>query len=221
VVMEQLPGVPLSALSGKSVFQRVTRLAASFHKAAGENWSLEQPPAPPDWEHLLKRAREAIRDNPHIPDASSWAKAVKAAQGALTTLVRIWAARPINTWCHGDLHPGNCMERAEGSVWGTPGDVLFDLAEVHTGHWVEDAVYLERLYWGRPKVLNGAKPVALLAKARREQGLDTSDDYALLANVRRVLMAACVPVFLHREGQPVYLEAALSMLDRLLPQLTK
>lgn len=218
VIMERLSGDPLSAHLHKDIFKRVIQAVASFHKGAKEFTSIEEAPAPPHWSDLLDHARQAIRDNPHIDHAQEWASAVKDTQKHLRTLLAIWRAREINTWCHGDLHPGNCMARSKDSHWGEPQDVLFDLAEVHPGHWVEDAVYLERLYWGTPEVLKGIKPVSMLAKARRELGLTTDDDYALLANTRRVLMAACIPAFLHREGHPAYMAQALKLLERLLPQ---
>lgn len=218
VVMERLDGDPLSAHLHKDIFRRVATVAASFHKCAREAMPIGAPPDPPAWGDLLERARQALRDNPQIPEAQRWANAVKGAQKHLPTLEQVWRTRAIDTWCHGDLHPGNCMARPEGSPWGEAGDILFDLAEVHAGHWVEDAIYLERVYWGTPDALKGVKPVSMLAKARRELGLDTEDDYALLANARRVLMAACVPAFLHREGHPAYMAQALKILERLLPQ---
>ncbi|HVZ93050.1 MAG TPA: phosphotransferase, partial [Phycisphaerales bacterium] len=124
-------------------------------------------------------------------------------------------------WCHGDLHPGNLMRRDGASAWGPEGNVLLDFAETHPGHWVEDAVYLERIYWGRPQALNGVKPVQLIAKARRAIGLDANDDYATLANVRRVLMAATSPAFMHHEGRRPYLHAAIEVLEKTLPQVAK
>lgn len=97
--------------------------------------------------------------------------------------------------------------------------MLLDLAEVHPGHWVEDAVYLERLYWMRPDALKGVKPVSLIARARKKHNLDTSDDYQRLADIRRVLMASCAPAFLQSEGHPRYLEAALGVLEKTLPRV--
>jgi hypothetical protein len=88
---------------------------------------------------------------------------------------------------------------------------------VHAGHWVEDAVYLERLYWGRAEKLHGIKPVSMLAKFRRESGQEASDDYASLAHVRRVLMGSTAPAFLEREGHPRYLRAALENVEKSLP----
>lgn len=222
VVMERLPGSPPSAHLHKEVFERLANAAAHFHDHCGRRWQLEPPPPPPDWATLLNRAREAMRANPDIPQAHEWILAIKHTQKALARLQTLWSSRAINTWRHGDLHPGNCMERPVGSPWNAaPGYVLFDLAEVACGHWIEDAVYLERIFWGRPETLEGVKPVSLIAKARRHLGLDTSDDYATLANVRRILMAATSPAFLRHEGRPTYLHAALGTIDRLLPLVTK
>ena len=101
--------------------------------------------------------------------------------------------------------------------------VLIDLALVHAGHWVEDAVYLERLHWHRPEALHGVKPVQTLAKFRKELGLPNTEgeDHGLLANTRRVLMAATTPAYLHREGNPKYVRAALNKLETLLPLVAK
>jgi len=212
----------LERLRGKTVgkdLQRdcvVSLLTANceFHRLAGLHRSLTPAdrPAPPDWAGLIEKAREAVRDN-HIEHEQRWNESLKRIQKRLDELVAFWAARPIDTWCHGDLHPGNALYRGpkehEGDV------VLIDLALVHAGHWVEDAIYLERLYWGHEDLLHGVKPVSTLARLRRERGLETGDDYAQIANTRRILMAACVPAFLGREGRPVYLEAALGILERL------
>ncbi len=218
VAMERLPGEPMSADLSKDTFRALCGAAAGFYRESQDLWPVGPPPDPPDWESLLTTAREVLRDNPQVAEHQLWSNAVKQTQRALPKLLRVWSARPINTWCHGDLHPGNCMMRGEESAWGPDECVLFDLAEVHPGHWIEDAVFLERLFWGRPEILKTIKPVSLLAKARRDAGLDTEGDYALLANARRVLMAACVPAFLHREGHPTYMAQALKLLDRLLPQ---
>jgi len=49
------------------------------------------------------------------------------------------------------------MVRGEDSTRGRAGCVLIDLAEAGPGHWVEDGVYLERLFWGRPGLLHGVE----------------------------------------------------------------
>lgn len=219
VVMERLPGNPLAAHLHADVFQHLAEAVARFYHAAARRVKAEPPSRTHDWPALLDRARRQIRDNPSLTGASRWADAVKHAQRAAKRLIEQWDGRAVNDCCHGDLHPGNCMMRPETSPWGEPGPVLLDFAECHLGHWIEDAIYMERLYWARPDVLNGIKPVSMIAKARRALGLPTSDDYPALADIRRALMAATTPAFLEQEGHPAYLSAALQVLERSLTQL--
>ncbi len=167
---------------------------------------------PTDWERLLDRAIEAVVDNA-MPDENRWLKMLKLVQSRLGVLVGQWRARTIDTWCHGDLHPGNALYRGPGVHEGEV--VLIDFALMHTGHWIEDALYLERLYWGHESLLHGVKPVSLLGKLRKQASLPVETDDSYLANVRRVLMASCVPAFLAREGNPLYVAASLDILERL------
>jgi len=236
LVLERAKGRTLSEDLSKAALVELTRVAAAFHQTAAE-----VAPATPrvdrtDWETLIGRAREAVKQNA-IPEEQRWNQAIKGVQKTLASILRVWRARPIDTWCHGDLHPGNAIWSAPEPptlngesptpVVGELGEatappparraVLIDLAETHPGCWVEDGVYLERLFWGRAEALEGAKPVKLLAKARKALGLDNGEDHARLANIRRVLLAACVPVFLEREGHPAYLHGALETLERLMP----
>ena len=217
-VMECLDGPPLMAKLDKPALRDMADALGRFAALAGQRWPLRAPLDSPNWEAILDKARAALRDNP-VPHAQRWNEAVKATQRLLPTLVQRWESRAVNTWCHGDFHPGNAMRRPEGSPWGPPGVILIDFADTHSGHWVEDAVYLERLYWGHEDQLQKQKPVSLIARARKDAGLHHDDDYQLLASTRRVLMAASVPAFLHREGRPAYLEAALGVIERLLPQV--
>jgi hypothetical protein len=216
LVIERLPGEPLSRGAEAKVIRGVLEAAAVFQMRAGERWAPEGrgPQAP--WEELVARAREAVKANP-IPEQQRWNEALKKVQRALPVMLERWEARPIDAWCHGDLHLGNAMVRPEGSQWGGAGCVLLDLAEIHPGSWVEDAVYLERIYWGRSDALHGVKPVSTLARARRKLGLENGEHYNEIADLRRVLTAACAPAFLHREGAPAYLHAALETIERLLP----
>jgi hypothetical protein len=220
LVVERLEGQPLSAVLSQSAVENLLRAAAEWYVAAASARRVEE--APPvvseDWAGLIARGRAAVKDN-CLPDEQRWNEALKQVQRLLPRLVSIWDGRAINTWCHGDLHPGNAMFRR--SVGGeSPGRcVLIDLALVHPGHWVEDALYLERLFWAKPELLYGVKPVATLARFRRELGLDTTGDYGTLALVRRVLMGASVPAFLEHEGHPKYVRAALEVLERTLPLL--
>ncbi len=225
LVIERLEGHGgLSGVNGK-LLKGALKAAAMFHKLADACDVPKEVPPATDWARLLSKARDVSGDMPR--DAQHWNTAIKHVQKVLKKLELIWNTRPCTTWCHGDLHPGNVMNRIATPPIGTdeqasPGAcVLIDLGMVHRGHWVEDAVYLERLFWGHNDKLGSVKPVSVLAKARRELGLDNDGDHALLANVRRLLTAASVPVFLAREGDPQYVEYALATVDRLLPVVSK
>lgn len=220
LVVERLPGGALThGLTEKDVGDLLSA-ATDFHAAAARCRPPAEAPAPPKWDEILERSRECTRKGV-IAESQRWNEAVKKVQKALPALKARWAARPVNTWCHGDLHPGNAIRRAPLAD-GSPGRcVLIDLAMVHSGHWVEDGVYLERLYWGRSEQLCGVKPVSFLAKLRRERGLPLENSYADLAAIRRVLMAACVPVYAAREGHPKYTHAALETLENTLPAVAR
>jgi hypothetical protein len=210
LVVEKLPGVPLShQLDADAVHDLLGATVDWYGRAAALRPLDGAEPPVRDWSGVLHRAREALK-TAEISDHERWVDAVKHVQRALPRLTEIWASRPINTWCHGDLHPGNAMRRAGRCV-------LIDFALVHAGHWVEDAVYLERLYWGKPELLHGVKPVSVVARLLKDRGMFGGEDYAQLANVRRVLMGACAPAFLEREGNARYLHSALEHVERLLP----
>lgn len=218
VVMERLPGHTLRDGIGKAGIVSLAEAAADFYHSAREAWPLDTPPDPVDWEGLLARARDGVRDN-SVESEQVWVNAIKRLNRGLVRWVAEWRQRPRDIWCHGDLHPGNAMRRADGSAWGASGVVLLDFAEMHVGHWVEDAVYLERLFWANPGAIGGAKPVSLMARAMRKRGFELGEGYARLALIRRALIAGCVPAFMHREGHPAYLRAALEVLTRSLDEL--
>ena len=234
-VMEKLPGRPLSIGSSatpvagdaaglaqiKGALEEVAAAAAVFYKHAKRAWPIDESRVQRvDWAALVEQARQAVKVS-HIPLEARWVDALKKVQKGLSALLARWEARPITTWKHGDLHAGNAMRRPEGSPWGPPCCVLLDFAEVAPGHWVEDAVYLERLHWAHMEHLGGVKPVSMLAKARKAVGLDNGEEYGDLANIRRVLVAAAAPAFLKTDGNPRYLEAALGMLEKLTPVVVK
>ena len=222
LVVERLDGTPVSNSMSRTSLESMLRATADWYTRAARLRAVDgaRGVKTENWEGLLSRAREAIKTH-GIAEPQRWNHAVHQAQRALPTLTARWSARPINTWCHGDLHPGNAMLRRGFAGNGAGACVLIDLALVHPGHWLEDAVYLERLPWGRSELLDGVKPVNFLARACRDAGLPTGEDYTLLANVRRVLMAATAPAFLAREGHPKYIHAALEMLERCLPLATR
>lgn len=219
LVLERLPGEPLSTRLDERAVSDLVRTAAVFQQQAGARRAVDGSAPDKDWFGLLDRARTVVRMH-GIEEEQRWNDMLRLVHRSLDGLVARWRARPIDAWCHGDLHPGNALRRSPSDVPDASPAVLIDLALVHAGHWVEDAVYLERLYWARPELLHGVKPVAALAKARRALGLPTDEPggaYVEVANLRRVLMAAVVPAFMEREGHPAYTHAALEVLERTLP----
>lgn len=214
LVIERFEGSPLTAELDGSGLGSLLETVARFHALAREHAPVNESPALTDWQRLIDKSRALIPDC-GIDQPQSWNAALRRVQRILPSLVDRWRARQITTWCHGDVHPGNAMHRA--------GDrdtlVLIDLALVHPGHWVEDALYLERLFWGHKHRLDGVDPVADLARARAAIGLGVGGKPHDLARIRRVMMAACVPVFLAREGNPAYVRRALEHIEQLVPQL--
>ncbi len=220
IITERLQGPTLNGSLTEQAVVDLLGTAAEFQAQAGRMVPLGARPATPAWEVTIDHSRAAVKTGA-FAEAPRWTDLLKKVQKALPVLKAKWETRSINAWCHGDLHPGNALRRAvpEGQSADTRhGCVLVDLALVHPGHWVEDALYLERQFWGHADLLHGVKPVSVLAKMRRERGLDTKENYADLAVVRRVLMAACAPALVEREGNPKYLHAALDLIQRFLPQ---
>ncbi|MGP1347014.1 MAG: phosphotransferase family protein [Phycisphaerales bacterium] len=222
-VMERLPGSPIVTRLESDpggVFEELCDATARFYRACAECWGApERPSARFDWHALLRQAIGSLEDNPTVGEHDRWVRAIDRADALVDRIVPRWRARSVDTWCHGDLHPGNAMVRGAGSAWGEAGVVLIDFAEVHAGHWVEDAVYMERLLWARGSILRDASPVARLGAARERWGLPVGEDYLELADIRRALKAASAPAFLHLDGHPAYLGAALSVLESSLDRL--
>lgn len=216
IVMERLPGEPLAKDLKPGCIHELMEAAVDFQARSSALAPVEGTPKPTDWHHLFEKSKETARVSP-LPESKHWLESVKRAAKVLPWLVDHWNARAINSWCHGDLHAGNAMRRSRRD--GSATCVLIDLALVHPGHWVEDALYLERQFWGHAELLYGIKPVTEMARIRRERGMPASDNYAELAMVRRVLTAAAAPALIEREGNPKYLHAALETLDRVLPQV--
>jgi len=221
VVMERLGSPPLASDLNKNALLDMLRAAAQFQARAGRVSDITKAPRPTkeDWGAEIEEARVACRGD-RIDNAQHWNDTLKTVDRHLDALMARWRARPIDTWCHGDLHGHNAMRRQIAP--GTDGCcVLIDLALVHPGCWIEDVLYLERLFWARREHLHGVRLVQTLGRFRKELGLDNSENSAELANVRRVLMAATAPAFLSTEGHPAHLAAALEMLERLLPAVTR
>lgn len=214
IVMERFPYGPLGLRWHKDHPRRIAEAAARFHAGAAR-FPIDRVPVPEDWDHLLEDARRNVKTM-GIPDPQRWNKAIKKVQDRRDDLAAEWNGRDVSHWLHGDLHLANAMSRS-GLESGPVS--LIDLAEVHTGHWVEDAVYLERQLWARPERLAASKPVKAMASARRKVGLDVDPGYPRLANIRRVLLAATAPRFIKSEGHPLHLEACLQWVDKGLKDL--
>lgn len=220
LVVERVSGKPISSDLNADSLERLFEAAAKFHTMAAEvkPASEGRREGELDWSRLLERAEEACRDNP-IDDADGWIEMFGRVRGMLPALRERWEGRPINTWCHGDLHPGNVMTRCSRTCPDDRCGVLIDLAMVRPGHWIEDALYIERLYWGREESLAGVEPFESLAAHRRSLGLEVDKEDRVYADIRRVLMGATSLAFLRQGNDPVYLAAALERLRRIIPYL--
>ncbi len=215
VVLERLDPHPLAAHLDETALHELIDVAGRFQAACARTRSPDAAPAEPDYQRLISRARELVKTH-EVREAQHWNDLLKRAHKCLPALLATWRTRPVDSWLHGDLPPGNALHRNTADA--APETVLIDLAEVHCGCWVEDAVYLERQYWAAPDRLCGVKPVSQLAKVRRSLGLSTEGDYARVADARRALTAATAPLRLEYEGNSVHLAASMGQLERLLPK---
>lgn len=214
LVIERFEHGPLGTHWHDDHVSRIADAAARFYLAAS-NWSVDQPARREPWDDLLKEAHQSLKTNP-VPRQQEWRNALKALRSCLGGIVEQWEARDTAQWLHGDLHLANAMSRV--SMESGP-VCLIDLAEVRAGHWVEDAVYLERQLWARPQRLKGHGPVKAIAAARRRRGLPVEEDYPRLAMIRRALLAGTAPRFLRSEGDPRHLDACLDWLVRAVAEL--
>jgi len=219
LVMEKFPGMPLGGhkMDAGDIWN-LFETTAEFHAAAVLDRPVDPvaPAAEHDWAELLDRAMREITEKAILDAGDGWPAALKRAEKALPALLDRWNARTLDTWCHRDVHAHNAMRRAP-TQGGRGPLALIDLARVAPGCWIEDALYLERLCWGREDTLCGVDPVTTLAQARHALGLPADAEDLALADVRRVLMAATSPAFSRTQGDPLYLKAALERLERLLP----
>lgn len=219
LVSERLEGKPLSTCLDEAAVHDLLRTLVEFQIAAPRVRPVDPArdhPQPLNWDTNILRAKQAVRES-KMPEQQRWLEALRHVYRHLDHVVGRWNAREVHTWCHGDLHPGNALRRAPG----TPSErcVLIDLAMVHAGHWVEDAVYLERQFWGHSELLHGIKPLAEVSRLRREAGLPVETHSTDVAIARRLLMASVVPLFLDREHNAKYLHGALETIEKYLPQL--
>jgi len=211
VVMEALPHGPLNPQWQGAEFDLLIDAASRFYAAT----RAVQPPDAADgldrdWHKLLELAVQQVR-NGAVSHPREWKEALKKAGRRLDGWLERWRARPIADWCHGDLHLANAMTRhppPDGPA------LLLDLAQVRPGHWVEDAVYFEHLYWAWPERLAGRKLCKQLARARKGRGIRGDDGWAEFAQLKRALLAMAAPARLNVEGSERHVQAALAVLQR-------
>ncbi|HWB20168.1 MAG TPA: phosphotransferase [Phycisphaerales bacterium] len=214
ILSEHLSYGPLAHHWHESHIPRIARAAAEFY-AATSTHPVDQPGKNENWQHLLDEALHHLKVN-DPPERQQWTTLIKTLKGRLDHWLEIWNKRECTHWLHGDLHLANAMTREPDEFSPV---CLLDLAEIHAGHWVEDAVYLERQLWGRPDRLQKYKPVKEIAQARKELGLSVDGDYPRLAMIRRGLLAATAPRFIKSEGHPAYLHACLQWLTIALNEV--
>lgn len=214
IVIERFPHGPLGVRWHDQHIPRIADAIARFHKAASE-FPIDQGPLLEDWHDLLEEAHANVKIN-NFDEPKRWLAAMKQFRRRADDFIYEWRNRPVNTWLHGDAHLANAMSRVsmdDGAV------SLIDLAEVHAGHWIEDAVYFERQLWARADLMNDYKPVREVAAARKRLGLPVEDNYARLAMIRRAFLAATAPKFMRTEGNPQHLTACLKWLETALADL--
>lgn len=208
VVMERLPHGPLGPAWAGNAFDLIIDAAVRFSRAAREV-PLAGAPRQRDYEAI----REEARDNIHrhgVAHEQRWNRALKNAHHKMRDWLALWEGRKTDCWCHGDLHLGNAMTRNAPPAGPA---ILLDFAEVHRGHWIEDAVHLEHLYWGRRDKLEGRKICKLIARQRKACGLPVDEDWVKLAAIQRALIAMCTPAILRHAGDPLHVEASLEILE--------
>jgi hypothetical protein len=208
IVMERMAHGPLSTAWNGAAFDLLVEAAGRFYGAAA-TFPAKGSTNDKDWDAIYHRAREFVHHH-DVRHEQRWNKALKKAHRKLKGWLKIWDDRPRDQWCHGDLHLGNAMTRAQPPHGPA---VLLDFAECHLGHWVEDAVYLEHLFWARRERLGGRRLCSQIAKARKVAGLYVDADWPKWADVKRALIAMSTPAMLEHDGDPLHVEAALGVLE--------
>ncbi len=208
VVMERLDHGPLGPKWDGREFDLLVEAAGRFYAAAGSH-PVEGDPEQKNWSAILQNSRDNVHQHA-LPEEQRWKEALKKAHRKLDGWLAVWNDRTIDQWCHGDLHLGNAMTREPAPAGPA---VLFDYACVHPGHWLEDAVYLEHLYWARRQKLGGRKLCSLIARERKKHGLPVEPDWPELAQVKRALLALSTPAMLEHDGEVHHVHAALEVLE--------
>ncbi len=215
VVMERLSHGPLDSHWQGAEWELLIDALGRFYVAAEEQ-PVDRPPRNEDWPAIIRRAREHLRRQDGLSEQQHWNTALKRLGKKLKKLLKEWDARDTEHWCHGDIHLANAMTRVE------PPDgpaLLFDFAEVHAGHWVEDAVYLEHLFWAHPQRLTNHDLVRMIAQARKKYGVKLEPQWPRLVDIRRALIAASAPAYPRTLHDSIHMHASLAVLEQAMQRL--
>jgi hypothetical protein len=212
VVMERIAHGPIGAAWGGAKFDLFVEAAGRFYEASS-SFPVDRKPPVVDWQSIIRGSRDGATRG-QLAHAQRWKQALKQADRRLQQWTTDWQQRPQNHWCHGDLHLANALSRHEAPQGPV---VLIDFAAVHAGHWVEDAIYFEHLYWARGSALEGRKLCNLIARRRRHHGLEVDEHWPRFAALARALLAARVPGDLPLYGRDRgHQKAALEKLEDAL-----
>ena len=211
IVMERINGAPLHQEPNASAIQDACEAYSRFQKAS-RPFAVQQRPTPAGWPQQIEHTRKSLAG---LPDdlAEAWRDALDALAKYHDEAIAAWRYRPIKGWVHGDAHLGNALRDEQGNIR------LIDFAEVRAGHWVEDAVALERALWHRPDLLDKVDPVDTIAGQRRQLGLPVEPEDGRLAAIRRTLLAATAPAWSRTEGGLSGLRATFEVLERGLREI--
>ncbi len=209
VVMERLPHGPIGSKWEGAAFDLLFDVAVRFYAASTRTAPTWDGGAGTPWRETLDHARKRLKRH-QMPQSQRWQQALRHADRRLNDWLAVWDARPCDEWCHGDLHFANVMTRHPAP--DGPG-VLIDFARARPGHWVEDAVYFEHLFWSHREALGSRKPCSLVARRRKQAGLPVDENWPQLASIRRALLALTTPLTLSVHGQSGHVKAALEVLE--------
>ena len=215
IVIEWLPFGPLGKRWHTDHVTRTIEAVTRFYEEADAFVVEKEKARTEDWNALCEHSCRSIKRN-HIAEERIWLELLHRLEGSLPNMVERWRERDLDHWIHGDLHLANAMSRVAAESGAV---TLIDLAEVRPGHWIEDAVYLERRLWALPQRLGASRPVQRMAEARLARGLSVEASYEPLADIRRALMAATAPAFMRTEGHPRFLSACRNQLASVLERL--
>jgi len=111
IVVEKLAGPPMSRRRSRESIEAIVATTAEFQERCGRVKPVDEAATGHDWHAGVKKSREAIRRG-DCPDEQQWGEALKKVSRHLDSVVTRWNARPMSSWCHGDLHPANALRRA-------------------------------------------------------------------------------------------------------------